>query len=127
VTSDDIRGLAADRPAVHAPDTMNVRGRLRGFWLALWLAGAAGCIAVGVYGDTPEPESTPLPGSHAWWLPLFLFLAAVVVVLAVRSFGRASMLTAMAWSSGTRFGPPRFPGAILPPSSSKVWSQRSGP
>jgi Septum formation len=58
-------------------DTMKVRGRLRGVWLALWLASAAGCVLGGVYGD------------HAWWwLPLFLFLAVVLVVLAVRSFGR---------------------------------------
>jgi hypothetical protein len=51
---------------------MKVRGRLRAVWLPLWLAGAAGCVLVGVYEDTPEP------GSHVWWLPLFLFLAAVV-------------------------------------------------
>jgi hypothetical protein len=57
-------------------DTMKVRGRLRGVWLALWLAGAAGSVLVGVNGD------------NAWWLPLFLFVAAVLVVLAVRSFGR---------------------------------------
>ena len=62
---------------------MKVRGRLRGVWLALWLAGAAGCIAIGVYGDTPEDTL----GSHRLFLSLFLFLAAVVVVLAVRSFG----------------------------------------
>ena len=55
---------------------MKVRGRLRGVWLALWVASAAGCVLIGLYGD------------HAWWLPLFLFLAAVSVVLAVRSFGR---------------------------------------
>jgi hypothetical protein len=69
---------------------LKVRGRLRGVWLALCLAGAAGCIAVGVSEDPPKP------GSQAWWLPRFLFLAAVVVVLAVRSLGRASMLTATA-------------------------------
>jgi hypothetical protein len=37
--------------------------------------------------------------------------------------GGASMLTATAWSSGTCFGPSRFPGASLPPSSSKGWTQ----
>ncbi|HLM20908.1 MAG TPA: septum formation family protein [Propionibacteriaceae bacterium] len=63
-------------PAARPPDTLKVRGRLGGVWLALWLAGAAGCVLVSLYGD------------HAWWLPLFLFLAAVVVVLAVRGFGR---------------------------------------
>ncbi len=41
-----------------------------------------------------------------------------------RASGGASMLTATAWSSGKCFGPPRFPGAILPPSSSKGWTQR---
>jgi hypothetical protein len=72
-------------PAPQQPglDTLKVRGRLRAVWLALWLAGAAGCVAVGLYEDTAEP------GSHAWWwLPLFLSLAAVLVVLGVRSFGR---------------------------------------
>jgi hypothetical protein len=72
-------------PAPQQPglDTLKVRGRLRGVWLALWLAGAAGCVAVGLYEDKPEP------GSHAWWfLTLFLSLAAVLVVLAVRSFGQ---------------------------------------
>jgi hypothetical protein len=72
-------------PAPQQPglDTLKVRGRLRAVWLALWLAGAAGCVAVGLYEDTAEPWS------HAWWwLPLFLSLAAVLVVLGVRSFGR---------------------------------------
>jgi Bacterial PH domain len=63
---------------------LKVRGRLRGVWLALWLAGAAGCVAVGLYGDTPEDTL----GSHQIFLSLFLLLAAVSVVLAVRSFGR---------------------------------------
>ena len=79
---------AAPAPQQPGLDTLRVRGRLRGVWLALWLAGAGGCVVVGVYGDTPGPESTPLPGSHVWWLPLFLFLAAVAVGGAVRSFGR---------------------------------------
>jgi hypothetical protein len=64
-------------------DTLKVRGRLRGVWLALWLAGAAGCVAVGVYGYTPD-----LPESHRSYLSFALFLAAVLVVLGVRSFGR---------------------------------------
>jgi hypothetical protein len=66
------------------PDTLKVRGRLRAAWLALWLAGAAGCVAVGLYGDTPEDTL----GSHQIFLSLFLFLAAVSVVVAVRGFGR---------------------------------------
>jgi hypothetical protein len=61
---------------------MKVRGRLRGVWLALWLAGAAGCVALGIYGDTPESPH------EWWWLPLFLLLAGVSVVVAVRGFGR---------------------------------------
>ena len=61
---------------------MKVRGRLRAVWLALWLAGAAGCVLVGIYGDTPESPH------EWWWLPLFLFLAAVSVGVAVRGFGR---------------------------------------
>jgi hypothetical protein len=76
--------MAADRPAVRPPDTLKVRGRLRPAWLALWLAGAAGCVAVGLYGDTPEDTL----GSHQIFLSLFLFLAAVSVVVAVRGFGR---------------------------------------
>ena len=66
--------MESERPESEPLDTMKVRGRLRGVWLALWLAGAAGCVLVGVYEDTPEP------GSDAWWLPLSLSLAAVVVV-----------------------------------------------
>ena len=61
---------------------MKVRGRLRAVWLALWLAGAAGCVALGIYGDTPESPH------EWWWLPLFLLLAAVSVGVAVRGFGR---------------------------------------
>jgi hypothetical protein len=76
--------MAADRPAARPLDTMKVRGQLRGVWLALWLAGAAGCIAVGVYGDTPEDTL----GSHQLFLSLFLFLAALSVGGAVRGFGR---------------------------------------
>jgi hypothetical protein len=76
--------MAADRPAVRPPDTLKVRGRLRAAWLALWLAGAAGCVAVGLYRDTPEDTL----GSHQIFLSLFLSLAAVSVVVAVRGFGR---------------------------------------
>jgi hypothetical protein len=73
--------MAADGPAARRLDTMKVRARLRGVWLALWLAGAAGCVALGLYGDTPESP-------HEWWLLLFLLLAAVSVGVAVRGFGR---------------------------------------
>jgi Septum formation len=68
-------------PAAQPSDTMKVRGRLRAVWLPLWLAGAAGCVLVGVYEGVYE--DTP---NHVWWLPLFLFLAAVAVVLGVRGF-----------------------------------------
>ena len=73
-------------PAPQQPglDTLKVRGRLRGVWLALWLAGAAGCVAIGLYGDTPEDTL----GSHGIFLSLFLFLAAVMVVVGVRTVGR---------------------------------------
>ena len=74
----------APAPQQPGPDTLKVRGRLRGVWLALWLAGAAGCVLVGLYGDTPEDTL----GSHRLFLSLFLFLAALSVVLAVRGFGR---------------------------------------
>jgi hypothetical protein len=74
--------MAADGPAARRLDTMKVRGRLRAVWLALWLAGAAGCVALGIYGDTPESPH------EWWWLPLFLLLAAVSVGVAVRGFGR---------------------------------------
>jgi hypothetical protein len=70
-------------PPAARPDTLKVRGRLRGVWLALWLAGAAVCVLVGLYGDTPEDTL----GSHRLFLSLFLFLAALSVVLAVRGFG----------------------------------------
>jgi hypothetical protein len=74
--------------AARPPDTLKVRGRLRGVWLALWLAGAAGCVAVGLsvrlYGDTPEDTLGP----PQIFLSFFLFLAALLVVVAVRSFGR---------------------------------------
>ena len=60
--------MAADRPVVRPPDTLKVRGRLRAAWLALWLAAAAGCVAVGLYRDTPEDT----PGSHQIFLTLFL-------------------------------------------------------
>ena len=46
--------MESERPESEPLDTMKVRGRLRGVWLALWLAGAAGCVLVGVYEDTPE-------------------------------------------------------------------------
>jgi len=73
----------ATAPQQPGLDTLKVRGRLRAVWLALWLAGAAGCVAVGLYEDTAEP------GRHAWWwLPLFLSLAAILVVLGMRSFGQ---------------------------------------
>jgi hypothetical protein len=74
--------MAADGPAARRLDTMKVRARLRGVWLALWLAGAAGCVALGLYGDTPESPH------EWWWLLLFLLLAAVSVGVAVRGFGR---------------------------------------
>ena len=61
-----------------------MRGRLRNVWLALWLAGAAGCVAIGLYGDTPEDTL----GSHGIFLSLFLSLAAVLVVVGVRTVGR---------------------------------------
>ena len=71
-------------PAARPPDTMKVRARLRALWLALWLAAAVGCVPLGMYGDTPEDTL----GSHQIFLSLFLCLAALLVVLAVRSFGR---------------------------------------
>ena len=108
-------------PTEWPPDTMKVRGRLRVVWLALWLAGAAGCVALGIYEDTPESPH------EWWWLPLFLLLAAVAVVLAVRSFGLGVDADGTVWSSGTRFGPGRFPGAISPPSSSKGSTQTRSP
>ena len=74
----------APAPQQPGPDTLKVRGRLRGGWLALWLAGAAGCVVVGLYGDTPEDTL----GSHQIFLSLFLFLAVLSVVAAVRSFGQ---------------------------------------
>jgi hypothetical protein len=61
--------MAADGLAVRLPDTMKVRGRLRAVWLALLLAAAAGWVAVGVYGGTPEDTL----GSHRIFLSLFLF------------------------------------------------------
>jgi hypothetical protein len=73
----------APAPQQPGPDTLKVRGRLRGVWLALWLAGAAVCVLVGLYGDSPEDTL----GSHRLFLSLFLFLAALSVVLAVRGFG----------------------------------------
>jgi hypothetical protein len=71
-------------PAARPPDTMKVRGRLRAVWLPLGLAAAAGCVPLGMYGDTPEDTL----GSHQIFLSLFLFLAALLVLGAVRSFGR---------------------------------------
>jgi Septum formation/Bacterial PH domain len=71
-------------PAARPPDTMQVRGRLRAVWLALGLAAAAGCVLLGIYGDTPEDTL----GSHQIFLSLFLFLAALLVLGAVRGFGR---------------------------------------
>ena len=76
--------MAADRPAAQPPDTVKVRGRLRAVWLPLWLAAAVGCVPLGMYGDTPEDTL----GSHQVFLSVFLLLAAVLVVLGVRSFGR---------------------------------------
>jgi hypothetical protein len=37
----------APAPQQPGPDTLKVRGRLRGVWLALWLAGAAGGVTGG--------------------------------------------------------------------------------
>jgi len=74
----------APAPQQPGPDTLKVRGRLRGVWLALGLAAAVGCVVVGLYGDTPEDTL----GSQQIFLSLFLFLAALSVVAAVRSFGR---------------------------------------
>ena len=71
-------------PAAKPPDTMKVRARLRALWLALLLAAAVGCVPLGMYGDTPEDTL----GSHQIFLSLFLFLAVLLVVLAVGSFGR---------------------------------------
>jgi hypothetical protein len=71
-------------PAAGPPDTIQVRGRLRAVWLALGLAAAVGCVPLGMYGDTPEDTL----GSHQIFLSLLLFLAALLVMLAVRSFGR---------------------------------------
>jgi hypothetical protein len=71
-------------PAARPPDTMKVRARLRALWLALLLAAAVGCVSLGMYGDTPEDTLR----SHQIFLSLFLCLAVLSVVLAVRSFGR---------------------------------------
>ena len=97
---------------------MKVRGRLRAVWLALWLAGAAGCVALGIYGDTPESPH------EWWWLPLFLLLAAVSVGVAVRGFGRGLDAdgNGVVVRNTLRARPPW--GAISPPSSSKGWTQR---
>ena len=76
--------MAADRPAAQPPDTVKVRGQLRAVWLPLWLAAAVACVPLGMYGDTPEDTL----GSHQIFLSVFLLLAAVLVVLGVRSFGR---------------------------------------
>jgi hypothetical protein len=67
--------MAADQPAARPVDTEKVRARLRAVWLPLWLAAAAGCVLVGMYGDTQI------------FLSLFLFLAALLVLGGVRSFG----------------------------------------
>src|SRR4029453_16594638 len=74
----------APAPQQPGPDTLKVRGRLRAAGLALWLAGAAGCGAIGLYGDTTEGTL----GSHGIFLALFLFLGGVVVVVGVRAVGR---------------------------------------
>jgi hypothetical protein len=76
--------MAADRPAVRPLDTLKVRGRLRAAWLALWLAGAAECIGVGVCGDTPEDTL----GSHQIFLSLFLFFGCSVGRGCGAGFGR---------------------------------------
>jgi hypothetical protein len=75
--------MAADQPAARPVDTEKVRARLRAVWLPLWLTAAAGCVLVGMYGDTPEDTL----GSHQIFLSLFLFLAALLVLAAVRSWG----------------------------------------
>jgi Septum formation len=79
-----VSGTIADRPAAQPPDTVKVRGRLRAVWLALWLAGAAALVLVGVYGyipgETPEP--------HRQYLSVSLFVAALLVVIGVRTVGR---------------------------------------
>jgi Bacterial PH domain len=75
--------MTSDGPAAQPPDTVKVRGRLRAVWLPLWLA-AAGCVPLGMYGDTPEDTF----GSHQIFLSVFLLLAALLVLGAVRSFGR---------------------------------------
>jgi hypothetical protein len=87
----------APDPKQPGPDTLKVRGRLRALWLALSLAGGAGCVAIGLYGDSPEDTL----GSHQVFLSLFLFLAALSVVLGVRSFGRGLDADGDGVSSGT--------------------------
>jgi putative regulator of septum formation/PH (Pleckstrin Homology) domain-containing protein len=71
-------------PDAQPPDPMQLRGRLRAVWLGLGLAAAVGCVPLGMYGDTPEDTL----GSHQIFLSVFLFLAVLLVVFAVRSFGR---------------------------------------